>query len=99
MDALPVALILASAFMHAGWNLLARRQRSEATFFWRMQLPVVVVCCITCGAFYRKQYRVHPIHFVRLTPILGDSMPGSNLPTIQCDFHRPFSLRYLATPG
>jgi len=29
--------------MHAGWNLLARRQRSEATFFWRMQLPVVVV--------------------------------------------------------
>jgi drug/metabolite transporter (DMT)-like permease len=40
---LAVILILLSAFMHAGWNLLARRQRSEAKFFWRMIAPVVVI--------------------------------------------------------
>ena len=43
MSPLAITLILVSAFFHAGWNLLARRQRSEATFFWRMIVPVVAV--------------------------------------------------------
>jgi drug/metabolite transporter (DMT)-like permease len=43
MNPFVIALILISAFMHAGWNLLARYQRSEATFFSRMLIAVVVV--------------------------------------------------------
>ena len=38
-----IALILISTVMHAGWNLLARYQRSEATFFSRMLTVVVLV--------------------------------------------------------
>lgn len=29
--------------MHAGWNLLARRERNEAVFFWRMLVPMVLI--------------------------------------------------------
>jgi len=43
MSAFVIALVLASTFMHAGWNLLARRGRSEAECFWRMQVVVIVV--------------------------------------------------------
>jgi len=43
MAALPLALILVSAFLHAGWNLLSRRDRAEAGFFMRMLLAIVVV--------------------------------------------------------
>jgi drug/metabolite transporter (DMT)-like permease len=42
MNPLPVALVLASTLMHAGWNLLARHERSE-TFFFRRMLAVVAV--------------------------------------------------------
>jgi hypothetical protein len=38
-----IALILISTVMHAGWNLLARYQRSEANFFKRMLTVVVLV--------------------------------------------------------
>ena len=38
-----IALVLVSAFMHAAWNLLARRRRSEAIFFHRMLLIVVLI--------------------------------------------------------
>ena len=36
MSPFVVALVLVSTFMHAGWNLFARRQRCEADFFRRM---------------------------------------------------------------
>ncbi len=36
MDALPLFLIIISTFMHAAWNLSARRQRNERIFFRRM---------------------------------------------------------------
>ena len=36
MNPLALGLIFVSTFMHAGWNLLARRQRAEALFFHRM---------------------------------------------------------------
>ena len=42
MDRFVVALILGSTFMHAGWNLLARRQRCETSFFERMLLVTVL---------------------------------------------------------
>ena len=38
-----VVLILISAAMHAGWNLLARRQREETIFFARMLAVVALV--------------------------------------------------------
>jgi drug/metabolite transporter (DMT)-like permease len=38
-----IGLIIASAFMHAGWNLLARRQKSEMAFFTRMVIVVITV--------------------------------------------------------
>jgi len=43
MSLLPVALILVSCFAHAGWNLLARRGRSELAFFRRMLLTTVPI--------------------------------------------------------
>ena len=42
MTPIAIVLILLSAFMHAFWNLLARRQRSEMVFIGRM-LTVVVI--------------------------------------------------------
>ena len=38
-----IGLVFCSAFMHAGWNLLARRQRSEVTFFSRMLTVTVLL--------------------------------------------------------
>ena len=43
MNPYVIALILISTLMHAGWNLLARYQRSEAIFFSRMLTVVVLV--------------------------------------------------------
>ncbi|MFH1613861.1 MAG: EamA family transporter [Planctomycetota bacterium] len=43
MSLFPVFLVICSAFMHAGWNLLARRQRSERIFFARMNIIIIVV--------------------------------------------------------
>ncbi len=43
MSPLSIGLVIASTFAHAGWNLLARRQRSEIAFFARMLLIVVFV--------------------------------------------------------
>jgi len=36
MNPFAMALVICSTFMHAGWNLLARRQKSEIAFFNRM---------------------------------------------------------------
>lgn len=36
MSPVAIILVLASCFMHAGWNLLARKQRSEVNFIGRM---------------------------------------------------------------
>lgn len=38
-----ITLVLCSTFMHAGWNLLARRQRSETAFFKRMLTVTALV--------------------------------------------------------
>jgi drug/metabolite transporter (DMT)-like permease len=43
MNPYVITLILVSTVMHAGWNLLARYQRSEARFFSRMLTVVVLV--------------------------------------------------------
>ena len=37
MNTFAIALVVASSFFHAGWNLLARFQRAEHTFLLRMQ--------------------------------------------------------------
>jgi drug/metabolite transporter (DMT)-like permease len=54
MPLMPVLLILVSCFMHAGWNLLARRQRRELAFFRRMVLasvPISVVGLCIAASF------------------------------------------------
>ena len=43
MGGLPVALVILSTFMHAGWNILARRKGGEQDCMWRMQVAVVVI--------------------------------------------------------
>ena len=43
MSCLGLLLVLCSAFMHAGWNLLARRERPEKDFFSRMLLATAVL--------------------------------------------------------
>ncbi|MHC4556792.1 MAG: EamA family transporter [Planctomycetota bacterium] len=42
MSPLAIGLILISACTHAGWNLLARQQRSEMAFFIRMLTLIIV---------------------------------------------------------
>lgn len=49
MPLLPVALILISCFMHAGWNLLARRQRRELAFLRRMVIASVPISFVAIG--------------------------------------------------
>jgi uncharacterized membrane protein len=38
-----IFLVLASTFMHAGWNLLARRNRTEVVFLRRVLITIAVV--------------------------------------------------------
>ncbi len=38
-----LALVLSSTILHAGWNLLARRQRAEAQFFDRMLVAIAAI--------------------------------------------------------
>ncbi|MBM4043640.1 MAG: hypothetical protein FJ279_00850 [Planctomycetes bacterium] len=38
-----MALVICSSFMHASWNLMARRHRSEAAFFNRMLVAIVAL--------------------------------------------------------
>jgi len=49
MPFLPVILILVSCFMHAGWNLLARRQRHELVFFRRLLIWCVPLALTAIG--------------------------------------------------
>ena len=42
MSTLPLLLVLSSTFLHATWNLLARRQRAEEAFFGRMLIAVLI---------------------------------------------------------
>ncbi|MCC6446683.1 MAG: EamA family transporter [Armatimonadetes bacterium] len=42
MSQFVILLVLCSTVMHAGWNLLARRERAESAFFNRMLLAVAV---------------------------------------------------------
>jgi len=46
MTPLSITLILCSTFMHAAWNLLARREESERLFFYRMLAIVSVIIFI-----------------------------------------------------
>lgn len=50
MSLFPIVLVLCSAVTHAGWNLLARRQRSEAAFFLRMNICIVGIGLIPAVA-------------------------------------------------
>ena len=43
MSTLAIGLILISGCTHAGWNLLARQQRSEMVFFIRMLAIIIIV--------------------------------------------------------
>ena len=43
MSPFVIALILCSSLMHVGWNLLARRERSEAIFYHRMLLVTALI--------------------------------------------------------
>jgi multidrug transporter EmrE-like cation transporter len=49
MPILPVLLILISCFMHAGWNLLARRQRRELAFFRHLVILSVPIGAAAIG--------------------------------------------------
>lgn len=41
-----ILIVLVSCFLHAGWNLLARGQRRETEFFWRMLFVTVLAGAI-----------------------------------------------------
>jgi len=46
MSPLVMGLVLCSTFMHAGWNLLARYERSESIFYGKMLIVIAVVGCV-----------------------------------------------------
>jgi len=50
LDGSALILILASTFLHAGWNLIVRRARSETVLVERMLLLIVVVGLIPAAA-------------------------------------------------
>jgi drug/metabolite transporter (DMT)-like permease len=54
-----IGLIVVSAFMHAGWNLLARQQKSEMAFFTRMVIVVIAVGFFpaTIGGVFTGSFR------------------------------------------
>jgi len=43
VNSLPIGLVFVSTFLHAGWNLLARAERREHTFFLRSLSVIVAV--------------------------------------------------------
>jgi uncharacterized membrane protein len=49
MPPLPVALILTSCFLHAGWNLLLRRRRRELVFLRHMLILTVPISAAALG--------------------------------------------------
>lgn len=49
MNPFLVLLVLLSAFMHAGWNLLARHQKAEDVFFARILMIVALVGLVPAG--------------------------------------------------
>ncbi len=49
MPFLPVFLIFISCFMHAGWNLLARRQRRELVFFRHLLILCLPLAAVAIG--------------------------------------------------
>jgi len=46
MSELPIALVVASTFLHAGWNVLLRHRRREGPFVLRMLLTTALVGCV-----------------------------------------------------
>lgn len=61
MSVLALGLILVSTVMHAGWNLLARRGRSEAAFFRRMLIVIAVVGAIPAIWCELRDPRLNPV--------------------------------------
>ena len=43
MNLFAIALVIASTFMHASWNLMAKHGKSEHDFFERMQVMIILV--------------------------------------------------------
>lgn len=57
MSALATALVLGSAFMHATWNLSAKRSRDTLAFLWLINLATLVIYSIP----FAIMLRTHPI--------------------------------------
>jgi drug/metabolite transporter (DMT)-like permease len=66
---LVIGIVLVSTFMHAGWNLLARYDRSESLFFYKMLTLTAVVGFIP--AIWSE------IHVHSLTPLAWACVSGS----------------------
>ncbi|HXG50412.1 MAG TPA: DMT family transporter [candidate division Zixibacteria bacterium] len=59
MTAGALALILAAAFIHAAWNLLAKRASGHATFTWLFAiLSAVIYAPVAIGAIYLTGARI-----------------------------------------
>lgn len=63
MTSLALALVLGSAFLHAGWNLLAKRAKGGAEFLWLFSLMTVVVYApVVVGYVLVFEPRFSPTH-------------------------------------
>jgi len=67
MSLLPIGLIIASCFLHAGWNLLARRERQELVFFRRKLILGVPVSLAMIGVAHALGYSLPPWAWVCAT--------------------------------
>lgn len=64
MSPFVIALVLASTFMHAGWNLAARRSGNEGAFFLRM---VLTTCLMGAVPFFAYEWLVGSLSL----PVVG----------------------------
>ena len=56
MTGLALALVLAAAFIHAAWNLLAKRASGDATFTWLFAVwSAVLYAPVAAGVIFRRQ--------------------------------------------
>ncbi len=73
MSPFAILLVLASTFMHAAWNLMAKNGESEHDFFKRMQFGVIIIGLIpfVLSEFFTRSLPISVWVYVAISGIFG----------------------------
>ena len=72
MTSLALTLILASAFFHATWNLLAKRAGGSLTFTWLFHVVATVLCAPIAGLLILTEQPTFGLR--ELTAVVGSGL-------------------------